>query len=741
MDMKSTLSMDDEFDSILSLCENNPMNLLQMLPTLHSQYKLLNDMHFQIIEAYANIKLRRFESVEMLIMETLGKAVLANDSFFMVQGNLLLSLCYRTDPQKTQSYINLAEEYARAAENPSLLASCYAYRGDFYQYQNNYKLAEELHLQVQKLLKGKDHSIVKLRSLVSLANTNIAVKRYKKALQYLFTALETCNKEKNTQYTLLLYNQLAQVLTKVKRYKEAEEMLNESIQLCEIHGATIQKMHALFSLAAVKLESGRPSESLTLLDACSSFASEIKFDFPDFFLDLYNNYAVAYGLCNNIDEAKLYLDKATAIAKSQGDIYAIQEINLNASKMLREAKRYVEAKEYLVECIQSCKKYKLDTYLYEAMEDMAKLHYKLKEYPKCVSLMQKVQNDLRKQIQLMQDELREVGFQSYKDTIMQRSHSLQDELTQSSFIGISSASQKVVREALLAAQHPNVSVLITGESGTGKEVIANLIHQNSVRKFHAFVAINAAAIATGLVENELFGHKKGSFTGAVNDTKGLFQQANKGTLFIDEIAEMPMEFQTKLLRAIENRTVTPVGSSQQISFDCRIISSTNRDVSRQIKENQFRLDLFHRINTIEIMIPPLRNRTEDIPLLVDHFVSVFSNEFSWNKPHIHPSFIKRLQKYSFPGNVRELKNIIERLFILGDSGDWDAELVEKICLLSDCNKEERGNSLSEKEEIIKALIRCNGIQRDAAKELNMSNSTMTRRIIKYGLEGYTAKNK
>jgi len=316
----------------------------------------------------------------------------------------------------------------------------------------------------------------------------------------------------------------------------------------------------------------------------------------------------------------------------------------------------------------------------------------------------------------------------------------------SEFIGRSPHHRKVLETALMAAKHPLASVLITGESGTGKEVIANLIHLNSLRNSGPFVAVNVSAITSTLLESEFFGHRKGSFTGATSEHKGFFQQANRGTLFLDEIGDMPKELQSKLLRVLESRRVTPVGSATEIPFDCRIISSTNRNIEEMLKTDQFRLDLFHRLNTLEIHIPPLRNRSEDIPLLIDYFVDLLAGQHNRKKPMLNSDFVKRLKQYSFPGNVRELKNMIERLFILCPKNNWDISTLAYLTLgIKDMNESvisvTQATQQTEKELIVKALQETNGIQKDAAAILNMSESTLSRRINKYRLEVYTRKGK
>ncbi len=210
----------------------------------------------------------------------------------------------------------------------------------------------------------------------------------------------------------------------------------------------------------------------------------------------------------------------------------------------------------------------------------------------------------------------------------------------------------------------NANILIQGESGTGKELIARAIHLNSGRATQSFLAVNCGALPESLLESELFGHTKGSFTGAVADKKGLFRSASGGTLFLDEVGEMPLSLQVKLLRSLQEHEVTPVGSATPIKFDARIIAATNKNLEDEVKENRFREDLFYRLNVIEMTVPPLRDRREDIPLLAKHFAAKSARNQNSAEKAITSDAVRTLAAYDWPGNVRELENAVERAFIL-----------------------------------------------------------------------------
>ena len=265
-------------------------------------------------------------------------------------------------------------------------------------------------------------------------------------------------------------------------------------------------------------------------------------------------------------------------------------------------------------------------------------------------------------------------LQSIKNAIRQRelfseNRALRRELDQrysfSEIIGKSESLQAVFRRVEKVAA-TNTNILIQGESGTGKELVARAIHHNSPRSSRPFVAINCGAVPENLLESELFGHAKGAFTGAVTSKPGLFRAAEGGTVFLDEIGEISSAMQVRLLRALQEHEVTPVGSSAPVKFDARIISATNRDLEKEVQEGRFREDLFYRLNVIEIHLPPLRERREDIPLLIKHFITQTAREQSSAEKPIEQQAMSALINYTWPGNVRELQNAIERAFTLSD---------------------------------------------------------------------------
>lgn len=221
-----------------------------------------------------------------------------------------------------------------------------------------------------------------------------------------------------------------------------------------------------------------------------------------------------------------------------------------------------------------------------------------------------------------------------------------------------------LRETIRKLARSQAPVYIAGESGTGKELVARLIHDQGPRSANEFVPVNCGAIPQDLIESELFGHVKGSFTGASADKAGLFKTADGGTLFLDEIAELPLQMQVKLLRAIQEKRIRPVGAQQEIAVDCRILSATHKNLAKMVEDGTFRQDLFYRINVIELKVPPLRERTDDVELLVRHFLGVLSERLGMPVPGLQDDALEALKRHPFPGNVRELENVLERAITL-----------------------------------------------------------------------------
>jgi DNA-binding NtrC family response regulator len=304
-------------------------------------------------------------------------------------------------------------------------------------------------------------------------------------------------------------------------------------------------------------------------------------------------------------------------------------------------------------------------------------------------------------------------------------------------IGSSPSMQKIF-QTIDRVAHTDANVLILGENGTGKELIARAIHRNSPRKNESFVSVDLGSITETLFESELFGHKKGAFTDAKEDRPGRFEMAHGGTLFLDEIGNLSMPLQAKLLTVLQNRKVSRVGANKETPVDIRLICATNMPLYDMVKENRFRQDLLYRINTIEIEIPSLRDRMEDIPLLAIHFLKQYSGKYSKNISKISEGAMARMHKHPWPGNIRELQHSLERAIILSNSSvlqPEDFNFTVGASKETDQNLSLDQYNLDEVEKLLirKVLKKYNGNITQAASELGLTRSSLYRRLEKHGL--------
>jgi DNA-binding NtrC family response regulator len=285
----------------------------------------------------------------------------------------------------------------------------------------------------------------------------------------------------------------------------------------------------------------------------------------------------------------------------------------------------------------------------------------------------------------------------------------------------------------------NSTVLITGESGTGKELFAKAIHYNSERSDKPFIAVDCGVIPENLIESELFGHTKGAFTGADSAKRGLFAEANDGTLFLDEIGNLPLPLQAKLLRALQEREIKPVGSTETVRVDVRVIAATKEGLRRAVDEGRFRNDLYYRLSVIPLKIPPLRERREDIPMLIDHFLDKVCRTNKLERRELKPAVLDKLIAYDWPGNVRELENMIERLVLISTDKIIDAEMLPaeieegsgEVAL-----KETLSSQMAdaERETILQALSRAGGNRTKAASLLGISRAGLYNKLRQYGIK-------
>ncbi len=331
-------------------------------------------------------------------------------------------------------------------------------------------------------------------------------------------------------------------------------------------------------------------------------------------------------------------------------------------------------------------------------------------------------------------------------------------------IGSCAAMQEVYRLTRRVAQ-ASTTVLLTGETGTGKELIARAIHELSPRSSGPFIRVNCGALSESLLESELFGHVKGAFTNAFENRTGRFEAAHGGTIFLDEINSVSFKLQVKLLRVLQEHEFERVGDTKTIRVDCRIVAATNRDLQDEIESGRFREDLYYRLNVVPIYLPPLRDRSEDVPALVESFLVQYARETNRPVPKLMPDAIASLKSYSWPGNVRELQNYAERAIVLMEGDEFRADLlpphvrglapmrigrqkaggIEKVAeelvtlgvsqYAAEGKPYERVMSIVERELLVQMLRQCQGVQIKAAERLGINRNTLHKKVEEYGLEG------
>jgi len=329
---------------------------------------------------------------------------------------------------------------------------------------------------------------------------------------------------------------------------------------------------------------------------------------------------------------------------------------------------------------------------------------------------------------LIRNAAAQISLRSENEALRSRVTTLEDI---DDMIGQSEAIAKVLKQVENVAQS-NSSVIITGESGTGKELVARAIHSNSSRRYFPLISVHCGALTESLLESELFGHEKGAFTGATFNRKGRFEMADGGTIFLDEIATISPKMQVELLRVLETKSFVRVGGNREITSDFRVICATNRDLKSMVKNGTFREDLYYRLNVVNITIPPLRERTDDIPLLVNHFIKKYCTSMSRDMITIEPAALKQLEQFEFPGNVRELENMIERAIVIGNGRERrlkDLPMGKEAATSSVESLEEL-----EKRHIEMILAKYGWNVSRSARALNVDRVTLYNKIKKYDLK-------
>jgi len=647
-----------DLSSLEQMVESDPPRFMQMYPSLRDSSDPVTRQSLDYLHAKALVTMNRLEEAEQLALDMLSASLEQADYLQISRCNLILSRCYAAsdDPSREKPYLDNSLEAARQARDDHMIVSSLMLLGAWHERKGDTAKALDAYTRASRHIEAGHEPLEDAKLKLAQGTIYYRSQQYDKALPFLLTALEASVLGGDLGMQLLIINNLSTLYSLMRRFEDAEEILKRGLETAHSANLVMHVIRLIFNLGILYMRVDRLQEAREKLEECAATAKSIGFADPHFVFELNNNLAGCYRYLDATQKAMELLEEAEDIARATLGPDKLKETEINKANLLLGMGRVKEGRELL----RAVRKY------YQTHSSYAQLTLVQ------VNLAESYASAGKYELALKY--YREMNT-TYKDYIgqllSQRSPGLEKPLANMvppspnpagvienrrrttdrvpDFVGVSSSFKRALDAGLLAAQHPNANVLITGESGTGKDVLANIIHQHSVRRGFPFVAVNVSAVSSGLLESEFFGHKKGAFTSAVADHNGFFIQANRGTLFLDEVGDMPVELQSKLLRALETRRITPVGATKELAFDCRVISSTNRDINDMMKRNLFRLDLLHRLNTVEIHIPPLRERPEDIEVLLRHYLKSIATETNRRIPRLDASLIETLKRHPFPG--------------------------------------------------------------------------------------------
>ncbi len=604
-----------------------------------------------------------------------------------------------------------------------------------------------------------------------------------KAFQYYQLGMQYGMRIQNEEVLSLAYTGLGRITAMRGKLKQAIHYFLEAKK--RIHDNKSDNYFSICNNLGIAYGSiGQHEEALNYLEPL--ITSEIENNDPDTFIAIAINTANCYRVLKNVVTAEKLLQRALTCANKLNYYNDMASIMINIGNIKINQRQYQSALNWFNKAHKANSKINDSRHQLVIFHGIAISNIGLLDYPKALNALNKAQ-PLAEKLQLL-DKLAEnhalqsqvyelkgdiqaafnhfkkstefemkVKNEAYKQEIQEIKEEYEkpilngkvipnytgtslisqelQKLLKIPLIGCNVQMQNVIHQALMVSENDGLPVLIIGETGTGKEAIARLIHYASSRKNNPFVSVNSAAFANSLIESAFFGSEKGAFTGSANRSIGYFEAANQGSLFLDEIGDMPLKMQSKFLRVIEEKIIHRIGSTKDIMVDFRLISATNKDLSAMTLANEFRFDLLNRINVMEIYLPPLRNRQDDIPLLVDYYLQTLSTSQGRSTPIITKEALDILVNYSFPGNIRELKNILQRSLLLCRDSVLDAQAIniqQATCSICNDYPDLPSLKLDECEEWIikRAMTVSNGLQKKAADILGITPYSLSRKLKK-----------
>ncbi len=608
------------------------------------------------------------------------------------------------DFANAEKYYEEGLSYGMRINSDNMISLAYCGRGRLHLKMSYFRTAINYFLEAQKYMpneKSEDYIAV----CTNLGMAYGKLKNYPESLKYLTRYINDETKSENPDIYFSLLLNATNIYTELGDVAKAEKSLQEILHFSEMHKDPELMVGALINLGKVEINRKNWQKA------------EEHYQESKHFIQLTGN-------------------------KLQ-DIVSDIGLGIVNSGLANKKK----AISYLETALKKAKALKIKTEVKNAYHQLATVYEKNGDYEKaleCLKQYQQIDAEIKdEQFNLDLKSLKiqyQKKVQKKENLSLFTSHSYISRelanLVKTPLIGTSKSLQEVVNRAFIAADQDKAAVLITGESGTGKEIIARIIHYAGSRKQNPFITVNSVAFAASLIESAFFGSEKGSFTGSTERKTGYFEAVQQGTLFLDEIGDMPTDMQSKFLRVLEEQVIHRVGSTKDIVLDFRLISATNKNLYKLSEANAFRFDLLNRINTLEIYIPPLRERKDDIPLLVDFFVSLFTRQREDEKPIISKATLEILINYDYPGNVRELKNIIQRTILLANKPIIEPEDIifstkdtapreDKKTDFSSLNLADWETTLIEK-----AMQRTDNVQAKAAKLLGISPYALNRKLKK-----------
>ncbi len=640
-------------------------------------------------------------------------------------------------------FLKLSLDLINETDDKLSIPNRYTNLGFLYENSGDYETAEKYYLQGLDYANRNNYQKAMHMALAALGRLKMAIQEYNEAIKYFTETLNLMDNNAEDDNRLAAINNLACCYIGVKNHKKSLEYFN-LMPLEWLKKNDPQFYYStLMNMAISEISLGKYKAAEEKLQISSEFAQKNKE--PLLLQNCYTTLGSLYSKSNRLNKAISTYQKLIKIAEENENKQQLNNFYQYIADVYMKNEQHKQAITYYKKsqklCIEQHFTRKLIQILlslsesYSSIEQPAKAYKTLKKY---IETKDKYEEDLKKkENKKSKDSTYEAGrSRQYKfsEGLSLISKEMSNKIGEQ-IIGNSAVMDKLIHETFLTSSSSEASILLLGESGTGKDLIAKLIHYASVRHNGPFVAVNSAVFSAGLVQSALFGHRKGAFTGASYDYIGYFEEAHNGTIFFDEISEMPPDIQANLLRILENKVVKRLGDSKTYKTDFRLVSASNKDIYSLIEQNKFRFDLFNRINTVEIHIPPLRDRKEDIPLLIEHFFNVISQRLQKKLPIISQDAINMLCDYDFPGNVRELKNIVERLILFCKNSKIRRDDV--FFLNSGHSKEIQSYKLenlnlagNEQKLIMEAMKRTDNVQVEAAKILGISSYALNRRLKK-----------